>query len=145
VRGLDTNVLVRFLTADEPLQSETSRRLIEDTEATGERLHLSTLVLAELVWVLRGGRYCLSRLEVADILDDLLDTAVFEIQDRDLVRRASAAFRRGPADFSDYLIGETDRQAGCSVTLTFDRRLASADRFKEPGKPDPYPDRVSER
>jgi predicted nucleic-acid-binding protein len=145
VRGLDTNVLVRFLTADDPLQSETSRRLIDGAEATGERLHLSALVLAELVWVLRGSRYALSRSEVADILDDLLDTAVFEIQDRDHVRAATSAFRRGPADFSDYLIGEADRKAGCTETLTFDRRLASTDGFEHPDTVEPYPNHVSDR
>jgi predicted nucleic-acid-binding protein len=144
VRGLDTNVLVRFLTADDPDQSEACRRLIEQAEASGGRLHLSTLVIAELVWVLSGSRYTLSRSEVADILDDLLNTAVFVIQDRDLVRRATAAFRVGPADFSDFLIGESDRQAGCTATLTFDRRLLTAEGFEEPAHDFGGPSRVSE-
>lgn len=144
MRGLDTNILVRFLTADEPIQSETARRLIEAAEATGEALHVSTLVLAELVWVLRGGRYTFSRDVVADALDALLDATVFEIQDRDLVRRAAVAFRIGPADFSDYLIGEQDRRAGCTSTLTFDRRLMTANGFEEPGVETGYPTRVSE-
>ncbi len=144
MRGLDTNILVRFLTADEPTQSETTRWLIEATEAEGENLHISLLVLAELVWVLRGGRYGFSRSEVADALEALLDATVFEIQDRDLVRRANTAFRAGPADFSDYLIGEIDRRAGCTTTLTFDRRLAATEGFEEPGIETGYPTRVSE-
>ena len=132
MRGLDTNVLVRFLTADDRHQSEIARRLISEAEAAGERLHISTLVLAELVWVLRGNRYRLSREEAADTLDAVLGTALFEVQDRDLVRRAATAFRQGPADFSDYLIGEQDRRAGCTVTLTFDRRLATTNGFEKP-------------
>ena len=56
---------------------------------------------------------------------------MFEVQHRDLVRRAVGSFRRGPADFSDYLIGEIDRRAGCLSTLTFDRRLALAKGFEE--------------
>ena len=131
MRGLDTNVLVRFLTADDPEQAEAALRLVEIADSTGERLHISTIVLAELVWVLQGGRYARSRVEVADALNALLDTTVFEIQDRDLVRRAVTAFRAGPADFSDYLIGEHDRRAGCTSTLTFDRRLAGSKGFEE--------------
>jgi len=134
MRGLDTNVLLRFLTADDPEQSPVSRRLIEEVEAANDRLHLSILVLVELVWVLRGSRYKLSRSEIADLLDGLLDTAVFEFQDRDLVSRAAAAFRTGPADFSDYLIGEVDRQAGCTATMTFDRRLLTDARFEDPAE-----------
>jgi len=144
VRGLDTNILVRFLTADEPIQSEVARQLIETAEGTDERLHVSTLVLAELVWVLRGGRYALPRNAVADAVEALLDAGVFEIQDRDLVRSAVTAFRDGPADFSDYLIGEHDRRAGCTSTLTFDRRLAQADGFERLDNEKSYPLQVSE-
>ena len=131
MRGLDTNVLVRFLTADEPEQAEAALRLVEIADSTGERLHISTIVLAELVWVLRGGRYARTREEVADALGALLDATVFEIQDRDLVRRAVTVFCAGPADFSDYLIGEHDRRAGCTSTLTFDRRLTGSTGFEE--------------
>jgi predicted nucleic-acid-binding protein len=144
MRGLDTNVLVRFLTADEPAQSESARRLIETAEATDERLHVSTLVLAELVWVLRGGRYALSRNAVADAVEALLEANVFEIQDRDIVRSAVTDFRDGSADFSDYLIGEHDRRAGCTSTLTFDRRLAKAEGFEALDSEGSYPTQVSE-
>jgi predicted nucleic-acid-binding protein len=144
MRGLDTNILVRFLTADEPTQSEAARQLIETAEATDERLHVSTLVLAELVWVLRGGRYALPRNAVADAVEALLDASVFEIQDRDLVRSAVTTFRDGPADFSDYLIGEHNRRAGCTSTLTFDRRLAKAEGFEGLDNEGSYPTQVSE-
>jgi len=149
MRGLDTNILVRFITRDEPVQGEVARGLIETTEQNGGTLHISTLVLVELVWVLRGGVYGFPRSAVAEVLELILDTEVFRVQDRDLVRRAITAFRRGPADFSDYLIGEEDRRAGCDTTLTFDRRLAESDGFSFPGTDRLYPEdddgsRVSE-
>ena len=144
MRGLDTNVLVRFLTADDPEQAEAALRLVAIADSTGEPLHISTIVLAELVWVLRGGCYARTREEVADALGALLDATVFEIQDRDLVRRAVTAFRAGPADFSEYLIGEHDRRAGCTSTLTFDRRLAGSTGFEELDIGGSYPTQVSE-
>ena len=144
MRGLDTNILVRFLTADEPEQAAAALRLVEIAESNGEHLHVSNVVLVELVWVLRGGRYALSRVEVAGALGALLDATVFEIQDRDLVRRAVAAFSVGPADFSDYLIGEHDRRAGCTTTLTFDRRLAGSKGFEELDTENRNPPQVSE-
>jgi len=139
MRGLDTNILVRFITRDQPAQSEAARELIESAEREGGRLHISTLVLVELVWVLRGGVYGFSRSAVVEVLELILDTMVFQVQDRDLIRRALTAFQRGPADFSDYLIGEQDRRAGCDKTLAFDRRLAESDGFSVPGTDRLYP------
>ena len=72
MRGLDTNVLVRFITADEPTQSGAARRVIQTAEISGERLHVSLLVLVELVWVLRGGRNSIPVDAVADPLDAIL-------------------------------------------------------------------------
>jgi len=146
--GLDTNILVRFITKDEPRQSEMARGVIESAEQEGRRLHISTLVLVELVWVLRGGVYGFERAAVAEVLDLILESPVFRVQDRDLVRQAVVQFRRGAADFSDYLIGEQDRSAGCTKTLTFDRRLAQSNGFEIPDGGEAYPSggdlRVSE-
>jgi len=70
-------------------------------------------------------------------------SSVAPFKDRDLVRWAVTAFRVGPADFSDYLIGEHDRRAGCTSTLTFDRRLAGSRGFEELDIGSNYPTRVS--
>ncbi len=130
--GLDTNILVRYITRDDPHQSELARIVIEGAEKEGRRLHISTLVLVELAWVLRSGVYRFGRESVAEALELILESPVFEVQDRDLVRPAVTQFRGAPADFSDYLIGEQDRKAGCTTTLTFDRSLAKSHGFEIP-------------
>jgi predicted nucleic-acid-binding protein len=86
-------------------------------------------VLCELVWVLRDA-YGVERGTVAATLEKILDTAQFVIEDRDLARRALADYRQGPRDFSDYLIGWRNRQAGCSETATFDRALRRSELFR---------------
>ncbi|HEY0510678.1 MAG TPA: type II toxin-antitoxin system VapC family toxin [Thermoanaerobaculia bacterium] len=128
MRGIDTNILVRFLVRDDPEQAQTVRSLFERAEIENDRFHVSSIVLCELVWVLRS-RYRLGREDVCSILDALLDIGLLQIQDRDLARRALAEFRQGPADFSDYLIGWQDRRAGCEETLTFDGGLDGAPGF----------------
>jgi predicted nucleic-acid-binding protein len=122
VRGIDTNILVRFFTRDDPEQSQISRDLFARAEAENERFHVSTIVLCELVWVLRS-QYRHNRGEICSILGSLLDIGLLQIQDRDLARRALEEFREGPADFADYLIGWQNRRAGCEKTLTFDGDL----------------------
>ena len=47
-----------------------------------------------------------------------------------VLREACEAYRTGRADFADYLIGAVNRHAGCSETVTFDRRLKGASGFR---------------
>jgi predicted nucleic-acid-binding protein len=129
VRGLDTNVLLRVLTGDDPAQSPMASRLLADAEARGERFHVSTTVLCELVWALRGTAYRRGREDIVLALEALLASGLFEVQHRDLVRRALDDYRTGPGDFADYLISWQDDAAGCVGTLTFDRALGGCERF----------------
>jgi predicted nucleic-acid-binding protein len=128
MRGLDTNVLVRYLTQDDPRQSKRANAVIESALASGERLHVDTIVLCELVWVLRGA-YRLDRATVAASLLQLIDAAQLSLDDRDLVREAAHRYRTGPGDFADYAIGLRDRAAGCETTLTFDRAHKRSELF----------------
>ena len=54
--AVDTNVVVRIVTADDPEQTEVARKMLQDAE----RLWLPKTVLLETEWVLRHG-YDLSR------------------------------------------------------------------------------------
>lgn len=124
MRGIDTNILVRFLTVDDPAQSRTVEALMETVEAQDDRLHINSVTLCELAWVLRS-RYRMSREKISSALESLLSVTILEIQDRDLVEKALHDFRTGSASFPDYLIGWHNQKAGCMDTLTFDRTLAS--------------------
>ncbi len=127
--GLDTNVLVRYLTQDDPAQARRANALVADALDRGERCRLDSLVLCELAWVLRGA-YSYDKATVLDALERILATAQFDIGDKDLVRRALEDHRLGLGDFADYLIGHRNREAGCASTATFDRRLKSSAVFR---------------
>jgi predicted nucleic-acid-binding protein len=129
VRGLDTNVLVRYFTADDLEQAEIARATIDDAEKGGQRLFVSGIVLCELAWVLRGRSYAYQKSEIAETLDDLLETSVFEIEARGLVRTALSRYRDSQADFADCLLGLTHQDAGCSETWTFDTGLGKTEGF----------------
>ena len=129
VTGLDTNVLVRFLTEDDPVQARRAAAWIATLAARGERGFISAVVLCELSWVLRGA-YDVSKGDLLLTLDRLLATSQFVIGDKDVVRRALDAYRAGGADFADYVIGALHRAAGCDRTVTFDRRLKGTRDFQ---------------
>ncbi|MEK7444278.1 MAG: type II toxin-antitoxin system VapC family toxin [candidate division NC10 bacterium] len=126
--GLDTNVLVRYLTQDDPAQFRRAAALIEEVVARGERCAIGVIVCCELVWVLRD-KYGADRATVAGVLEAMLRTAHLVVEDKDLVRRALEDYRRGPGDFADYLMGWRNRRAGCEHTATFDRALKDSSLF----------------
>lgn len=127
--GLDTNVLVRYLTQDEPRQSRRAATLVAEAVSGGQRLFVSTLVLCELVWVLRGA-YALDRPTIAGALERILSTGQLEIDQKDIVREALGDYKAGGGDFADYVIGRRGREAGCKSTASFDRRLKGSGLFR---------------
>jgi len=128
MKGVDTNVLVRYLTQDDASQARKASAVFERAMAAGERIHVDTVVLCELVWVLRTA-YGHDRMTVAAILEKLLDAAQLSIEDRDRAREAARRFAAGPGDFADYVLGLRNRSAGCDTTLTFDRAHRQSDLF----------------
>jgi len=129
LRGIDTNVLVRLVTRDDAEQFRQVREFLEARFAEADPVLVSVIVLCETVWVLRSS-YGIPRREIAAALDQLLGVAGLVIEDREQVAAAVDAYRRGPGDFSDYLLGECNRAAGCVSTATLDRRLKSASAFQ---------------
>lgn len=121
--GLDTNVLVRYLTQDHPEQSERANRLIESrcTEADPGRIAL--IVLCELVWVLRGA-YGYQKSLVVEALDQILSSRELVVESSHIAASALSSYKKGPADFSDYLIVCSNREALCEATYSFDEKLS---------------------
>jgi predicted nucleic-acid-binding protein len=129
VTGLDTNVLVRYLTQDDPRQSRRVNALVAEAVAAGERLFVGAVVLCELVWVLRGA-YGLDKATIVAALERILATAQLEVDQKDVVRGALEDYRGASGDFADYVIGHRAREAGCDRTATFDRRLKASPLFR---------------
>jgi predicted nucleic-acid-binding protein len=129
MKGLDTNVVVRYLTQDDPVQAQKATQILEEDAAQGEVFYLTSIVLCELVWVMEDA-YHYSRHDVETVLDRSLRTAQFRFDHKDQLWLALHDYRAGPADFSDYLIGRLGMQAGCTETLTFDTSLNNRRHFR---------------
>lgn len=127
--GVDTNVLVRFLTRDDPAQFRKVIEFLETAKRDGERLFVNHIVLCECFWVLSFS-YRLSKPVLIDVLEKLLLTQEFEFEAKDAVWTALASYRDSAADFSDCLVASSNTAAGCSATVTFDRDAASLANFK---------------
>jgi predicted nucleic-acid-binding protein len=122
MKALDTNVLVRYLTRDDPAQERAASRFLEAARARSEPILVNLIVLCELVWVL-GRAYEYSKAEVAAAIEQLLTTEQIVVEEADLAWLALSDFRATKADFADCLIGRKNLRLGSETTVTFDGRL----------------------
>lgn len=127
--GLDTNVLVRYLVKDDQKQGDRAASFIRTKIDSGESCYLNYIVLCELVWVLESA-YRYKKYEIVNVLEKLLITKQFEIEDRDIVRHALNEYKIGNGDMADYLIGWLNRSKGCNSTATFDADLRTCENFQ---------------
>ena len=116
--GLDTNVLVRMLVMDDPLQTAKVQTLMQSLTPE-EPGFISQVVLVELFWVL-SSRYNYSRAQVSNTFDLLLRAVGLRIEHHDAVWNAIGTYRNTKADFPDCLIERIGAATGCTHTLTFD-------------------------
>ena len=121
--GLDTNVLIRYLTQDDPVQSAKAVEILERRLTLKHPGYVSIVAMVETVWVLDRA-YGLTRPEIAATIERLLQVEVLAVESEQQVFSAMIAFKRGLGSFSDALIAELGARAGCSRTFTFDRKAA---------------------
>src|SRR5437868_15096664 len=117
MRAVDTDVIVRLMTRDDPRQTASAEAFIS------QGAWVSTLALAEAIWVL-GVLYKKSSAQVASTIEMLLNHRHLVVQDSDTVAAALELFRSRPAlGFPDCLMLEVARKAGHLPLGTFDRSL----------------------
>ncbi|NWD23895.1 type II toxin-antitoxin system VapC family toxin [Pseudomonas yamanorum] len=122
--GLDTNVLVRYVTQDDPVQSPKASRLIESL-TTSSPGFVSLVSVVELVWVLQSSYQC-AKSEVVAVLETLLRTRELTVEHAEVIWQALRRFTSTKADFADCLTERCAHAAGCEYTATFDTNAAKA-------------------
>ena len=125
----DTNLLVRLLVEDDPLQAEKARGALRAAIEQGQRCLVTIPALCELLWVLRRA-YKVPRTELAEVVQNFLDDDRYEVENRSSVAQSLDRFRAGKGDFADYLIGIRGQAHGSTLVLTFDRGLLNEDGFQ---------------
>jgi predicted nucleic-acid-binding protein len=127
--GVDTNVLVRFFTQDDPRQSKLASECIKKAVDTRDTVFINDIVVCELCWVLQRA-YKFPKTTVIEVLEKIFFTKQFAFENKDVLWRAIGQFHNSRADFADVLIGAKNYDAGCTVTMTFDRSTPDLKTFE---------------
>ena len=128
MEAFDTNVIVRLCVRDDEEQYRRAELVFRRATA-GTGAWLSTVVLAEVAWVLRVA-YKFDRATTVATLRRLIAIDGVHVEDEVTTRLALDAFEAGSADFADYLILESARRGDALPLHTFDERLGRSDGAK---------------
>lgn len=126
--GLDTNILVRYITQDDPAQSKIANLLLEKYADKTHSIFINNIVLCEIAWVLERG-YKYSKSQIVKILRQMFFTKEFVFEEASVFLCALENYEANNLDFSDALILCINNKRGCKATYTFDRNAASVTGF----------------
>lgn len=124
MKGIDTNVLARFLVRDDERQAQIARDAVTKAIEAGEPLAISLTVLLETEWVMRS-IYRFGKTSVISSFAALLESRDAQIESEEALEEALLHYESGNADFADCLFIAQYRALGCEAMLTFDARAGS--------------------
>jgi predicted nucleic-acid-binding protein len=121
--GLDTNVLIRYLLRDDPVQAEQARATIESAVQSGDTIVISLLTMLESEWVLRSCA-SLDKRAVITTFRMLLETRDIRIEQEETLEEALYQYENNNTDFADCIMATRYARLGCSAMLTFDKKAS---------------------
>ena len=125
--AVDTNVLVRFLVQDDPVQSAAATHLFRQTEAAGTQIRIDLLVLVETLWVLKRA-YQTPPTRLREIAVSLLESETLVMDQAEVVREALEVASHHRHELPDCLIALRNR--GCEAVWTFDTKASRLPGFR---------------
>ncbi|MFC4336724.1 PIN domain-containing protein [Salininema proteolyticum] len=123
--GIDTNILVRYITQDDPVQARCANSVI-DSLTEDSPGYITSAVAVELYWVLTKAKaYRYPPKDALRAMRTVLSAREIELESGETILEALSTAEDTGADFGDALIAAAGRLAGCRYTATFDRSAAA--------------------
>jgi predicted nucleic-acid-binding protein len=127
---VDTNILIRYVVADEAdPQTALARDFIDIICSAANQAIVTQVVLAELVWTLES-RYRFPKAGIIATVAALLQNPNIVFDDEEEVLAALEAYRDGPTGLADCLIAARAEVLGAGPVVTFDRDAARLPGFR---------------
>lgn len=118
---IDTNLLVRYLTDDDPQKAKAVDTLLNRANKGELKILIPSVVVAELVWVLESF-YKLAAAEITELVESILNTPGVDIQDKWIIKAALKIYRSKEIDLVDAWIIEFAKAKGAKKIYTLDKK-----------------------
>ncbi len=129
MKGVDTNILIRFLIGDDEQQAKKVYKIFKKVESEKKELFVPMLVVLELIWVLESA-YEISRDEILDSIGDLLLMPILKFENQSALQQFILSAQGSRYDLPDLLIAHSAKINGCETVLTFDKKASKFNLFE---------------
>jgi len=123
MKGIDTNILVRFLVGDDERQAQQVYKIFKKAESGKNELYVPLLVILELTWVLESV-YEIPREEIVDSISELLIMPILKFEHQAALQQFTHVAQGNKYDLSDLIIACSAKEQGCDSVITFDKKAA---------------------
>ena len=129
MKGIDTNILIRFLVGDDKQQTKIVYNIFKKIESDKDELFVPLLVILELIWVLESV-YEISKTEILDSISELLLMPILKFEHQSVLQQFTNAGQSNKYDLSDLLIAHSAKMQGCEKVITFDKKASKFQLFE---------------
>lgn len=119
-RFVDTNIFLRYLTADHPAKYRRCRALFQRATDGEVILATSGLVIAELIWTLQSF-YRVSKLDIVEKVSIIVNMESLEIPEKDIITNALVLFGRKNIDYIDAYNAVLMKRLGLGAIFSYDQ------------------------
>ena len=127
--GIDTNILIRYLTQDDKEQATLAEKIINKHISKSQSIFINNIVMCELVWVLARG-YKYKKEQIVSVVQQILSTVEFSFEKQNILWETLEEYEQKNLDFSDALIARLNQTYSCETTFTFDESASKCSEFE---------------
>ncbi len=129
MKGIDTNILIRFLIGDDELQAKKVYNIFKKAESEKNELFVPLLVILELIWVLESV-YEIHRTEILESISELTLMPILKFEHQSALQQFTHSAQGNRYDLSDLLIAHSAKTQGCESIITFDKKASKFNLFE---------------
>jgi predicted nucleic-acid-binding protein len=119
VTFLDTNILLRFFTKDDPTKAEQAKALLQRVEAGAEKVVTSPLVIFETIFTLQH-TYQVPRPQIRELIQSILSLSGLQLPKKELYYQALQTYTTTPLSFADSYNAAYMEDLGTSLIYSWD-------------------------
>jgi len=119
---IDTNIIIRFLTADHAEMTPECASLMKAAEEGYIKLRVSPLIIAECCWVLQSPHYRFTPRDIAKVLIDFLAADGIDADEQETLITALQHYAELDVDFIDAYLAAHARGSGTKRIITFNAK-----------------------
>ena len=117
---VDTNLFIRYLTEDDPVQTDAVESLFIKVKEGKETVQTSVLVIVEIVWVLES-IFKKSRDEIKEMIQKIINTQNLMVENRDILLQGLEIYSQKNIDFVDAYHAVFLKSTGEKIMYRFDQ------------------------